>query len=103
MLRGTAAADRIYGKAGNDTLIGLGGDDYLNGGPGRDALLLRQRRRQGDRPGGGEGRSGLREGDAPRLRSGVGAEAPRRPRQPVGAVLGGVGFTLAVAGIWAEP
>ena len=38
MLRGTAAADKLYGNGGNDKLYGLAGNDYLNGGPGNDVL-----------------------------------------------------------------
>jgi Ca2+-binding RTX toxin-like protein len=38
MLRGTSAADKLYGNAGDDKLYGLAGNDYLNGGPGNDVL-----------------------------------------------------------------
>jgi hypothetical protein len=34
LLRGTAAADKLYGNSGNDKLYGLAGNGYLNGGPG---------------------------------------------------------------------
>lgn len=36
VLRGSPAADRISGGAGNDRLFGLGGNDVLTGGPGVD-------------------------------------------------------------------
>jgi Ca2+-binding RTX toxin-like protein len=38
-LRGTDAADQIYGLAGNDNLIGFGGNDTLEGGAGADELF----------------------------------------------------------------
>jgi hypothetical protein len=39
MLRGTAGADRLFGRGGNDTLLGLAGADYLTGGAGRDRFV----------------------------------------------------------------
>jgi hypothetical protein len=38
MIRGTAAADTIYGLGGNDTIYGFGGNDKIVGGPGKDRI-----------------------------------------------------------------
>jgi Ca2+-binding RTX toxin-like protein len=38
-VKGTEAADQLFGLAGDDTLIGFGGDDVLEGGKGADQLF----------------------------------------------------------------
>jgi hypothetical protein len=38
IIRGTARADKLYGKGGNDRLFGLAGNDLLVGGAGNDVL-----------------------------------------------------------------
>lgn len=39
-LRGSSAANRLFGRGGNDTLVGVGGNDYLDGGNGNDSYYV---------------------------------------------------------------
>jgi len=39
-IRGSAAANALFGRGGNDTLIGAGGNDILDGGDGNDTYVF---------------------------------------------------------------